>query len=239
MAIIKEATAGTSEGEPFRERVGALNPVSSREQPSRPVASSATPNYRQLGRFFSYMSCEARVPEGHPLRPLRAIADEVLEVLSPQLGRSSASGGGPSIAPEKLLRLLLLEALYAVRSEGQLIEQLGYNLLFRWFVGLSLDAPQWDTQVFTKNRERLLASDMAAQFFTAVLSEPRVEVLLSNGYFSVDRARIEAWTMPKSLKSRNGSGEPPKVERDEDDDLYGENGEKMPYYPARPRRTTF
>jgi hypothetical protein len=111
--------------------------------------------------------------------------------------------------------------------------------LFRWFVGLSLEAPPWDTQVFTKSRERLLASEVAAQFLTTMLSEPRVEMLLSNEYFSVDRARIEAWTMPKSLQIRDGSGEPPKPGRDEDDDLYGENGEKMPYYPARPRRTTF
>jgi transposase len=221
MAMIGQAAAGTLEPAAFRERVSALHPAPSCEQ--------------QLGRPFSYVSCEARVPQGHPLRPLRAIADEVLEVLSPQLGRTCVDGGGASISPEKLLRSLLLETVYAVRSEGQLLEQLGYNLSFRWFVGLPLDTPPWDAQAFARNRERLLASGVAAQFLAAVLSEPRVEALLSNEYFSVDRAQIEAWTMPKSATQRDRSSQP----SDEEDDLYGENGEKMPYYPARPRQPPF
>ena len=221
MAMIGQAAAGTPEPAAFRERVSALHPAPSREQ--------------QLGRPFSYVSCEARVPQGHPLRPLRAIADEVLEVLSPQLGRTCVDGGGASMSPEKLLRSLLLETVYAVRSEGQLLEQLGYNLLFRWFVGLPLDTPPWDAQAFTRNRERLLANGVAAQFFAAVLGEPRVEAVLSNAYFFVDRAQIEAWTMPKSATQRDRSSQPP----DQEDDLYGENGEKMPYYPARPRQTAF
>jgi transposase len=209
------------------------------EQATPGTLGRAATNHRQSGRLFSYVSCEARVPQGHPLRPLRAIVDEVLEVLSPRLASGCVNGGGPSIAPEKLLRSLLLEALYAVRSEGQLIEQLGYNLLFRWFVGLSLDAPPWDAREFIKNREHLLASDVAAQFLAAVLSEPRVEALLSNASFSVDRALIEAGTTPKCLPRQDGSTQLPKLERDEEDDLYGENGEKKPYYPARPRQMTF
>src|ERR1700720_3649327 len=114
--------------------------------------------------LFSYVSCERRVPLDHPLRPIRKIVDQGLAGLSPEFGRLSAKRGGPSIAPEKLLRALLLQAFYSVRSERQLMEQLDYNLLFRWFVGLSLDAVVWDVTVFTKNRERLIAGDIAAQF---------------------------------------------------------------------------
>ena len=176
------------------------------------------------------------MPEGHPLRAIRAIVDEVLEVLSPQLEGICASTRGSSMAPEKLLRSLLLEAFYTIRSERGLIEQLGYNLLFRWFVGLSIDAPEWDVRVFTKNREQLLASDVARQFLAAVLSQPRVSSLLSNEYFSLDGRLIETWTLMKSVKLREGASDRSRTDRDADDDLYGENGEKTPYYPARPRQ---
>jgi transposase len=161
----------------------------------------------QSGNLFSYVSCEARVPQDHPLRAIRAIVDEALEVLSPRFDALYSRIGRPSIPPEKLLRALLLQAFYSVRSERQLMEQLDYNLLFRWFVGLSMDAPVWDVTVFTKNRERLLAGDVAAEFLAAVLAQPRVASLLSDAHFSVDGTLIEAWASLKSFKPRDGGGE--------------------------------
>ena len=135
--------------------------------------------------LFSYVSCEARVPKDHPLRPIRPIVDEALAALSSEFETLYARFGRPSIPPERLLRALLLQAFYSVRSEKQLMEQLNYNLLFRWFVGLSLDAVVWDVTVFTKNRERLIAGDIAAQFMAAVLNQERVKRLLrdSQGLF--------------------------------------------------------
>jgi transposase len=159
---------------------------------------------RRTESLFSYVSCEARVPAGHPLRSIRAIVDEALEVLSPVFDGLYSSTGRPSIPPEKLLRALLLQAFYSVRSERQLMEQLDYNLLFRWFVGLALDAPVWDVTVFTKNRERLLAGDIAQRFLAAVLSQPRVAALLSDEHFSVDGTLIEAWASMKSFKPTDG-----------------------------------
>jgi transposase len=172
--------------------------------------------------MFSYVSCEARVPADHPLRAIRAIVGAALEELSPRFETLYAKAGRPSIAPEKLLRALLLQAFYTIRSERQLIEQLDYNLLFRWFVGLSMDAAVWDVTVFTKNRERLLAGDVAAQFLAAVLSQPRVRVLLSDEHFSVDGTLIEAWASLKSFKPRDGSGEPPAAGRNGERDFRGE-----------------
>src|ERR1700730_7993371 len=145
------------------------------------------------GALFSYVSCEARVPLDHPLRPIRKIVDEALAALSAEFEKLYAKLGRPSIAPEKLLRALLLQAFYAVRSERQLMEQLDYNLLFRWFVGLSLDAVVWDVTVFTKNRERLIAGDIAAQFMAAVLNQERVKTLLWDDHFSLAGTLIEAW----------------------------------------------
>lgn len=190
----------------------------------------------QKGGLFTYVSCEARVPVGHPLRTIRAIVDEVLEMLSPQLIEICANTASPSLTPEKLLRSLLLQAFYTVRSERQLIEQLGYNLLFRWFVGLSIDSPSWDVKVFTTKREQLLATDVAAQFLATVVNVPRIASLLSGEHFCLDRGLIEAWGLARSMKPREGAGELPIPDLDADDDLYGENGEKMPYYPARPRQ---
>ena len=172
--------------------------------------------------LFSYVSCEARVPASHPLRAIRAIVDEALEVLSPALEGLYAKTGRPSIAPEKLLRALLLQAFYSVRSERQLMEQLDYNLLFRWFVGLSMDAPVWDVTVFTKNRERLLAGDVAAKFMAAVLSQPRVKTLLSDEHFSVDGTLIDAWASMKSFRPKDGSGEPPGPGRNGERSFHGE-----------------
>ncbi len=172
--------------------------------------------------LFSYVSCEARVPGNHPLQPIRAIVDEALAVMSPAFEGLYSKIGRPSIPPEKLLRALLLQAFYSVRSERQLMEQLDYNLLFRWFVGLSMDAPVWDVTVFTKNRERLLAGDVAAQFLATVLGQPKVKALLSDEHFSVDGTLIEAWASVKSFRPKDGSGEPPGPGRNGERDFHGE-----------------
>jgi transposase len=129
-------------------------------------------NEQQL-RVFSYVSPERRVPTDHPLRPLRAMADDALRELQPRFNKLYAKTGRPSIAPEKLLRALVLQVLYSVRSERMLMEQLDYNLLFRWFVGLNMDDAIWDATVFTKNRQRLLDGDIADAFFAAVLKQAR------------------------------------------------------------------
>src|ERR1044071_9032924 len=130
--------------------------------------------------MFSYISAEQRVPKDHPLRPIRQILDQVLERLSPELDGMYASTGRPSIPPEKLLRALVVQALYTVRSERMLMEQLNYNLLFRWFVGLQMDDPIWDVTVFTKNRQRLLEAEVAKKFLEAVVNEARTKKLLSS-----------------------------------------------------------
>jgi transposase len=167
--------------------------------------------------LFSYVSCERRVPVDHPLRPIRKIVDDALRALSPEFEKLYARDGRPSIAPEKLLRSLLLQAFYSVRSERQLMEQLDYNLLFRWFVGLSLDVEVWNVTLFTKNRDRLIAGDIAAQFMSAVLNQGPVKALLSDDHFSVDGTLIEAWASMKSFRPKDGSGEPPTP---------GRNGER-------------
>src|ERR1700749_3121984 len=159
--------------------------------------------------LFSYVSCEARVPKDHPLRPIRQIVDEALAALSPEFEKLYARFGRPSIPPERLLRTLLLQAFYSVRSELQLMEQLDYNLLFRWFVGLSVDAEVWDVTVFTKNRERLIEGDIARKFMAEVLNQGSVKTLLSDDHFSVDGTLIEAWASMKSFRPKDGSGEPP------------------------------
>jgi transposase len=156
--------------------------------------------------LFSYLSCEARVPKDHPLRPIRTMVDHALTVLSPAFEQLYSDIGRPSIPPEKLLRALLLQAFYSVRSERQLMEQLDYNLLFRWFVGLALDAPVWDPSVFTKNRDRLLEGEIATRFFQAVLGQPEVRALLSDDHFTVDGTLIEAFASMKSLKPKAEAG---------------------------------
>jgi transposase len=175
--------------------------------------------------LFSYLSCEARVPQDHPLRPIRMIVDQALTVLSPAFDRLYSEIGRPSIAPEKLLRALLLQAFYSVRSERQLMEQLDYNLLFRWFVGLAMDAPIWDVTVFTKNRDRFLAGEIAAQFFQAVLGQPEVRALLSDEHFTVDGTLIEAWASMKSFKPKAEAGDEPPATgggRNGERDFHGE-----------------
>ena len=175
---------------------------------------------RDSGALFSYVSCEARVPADHPLRAIRAIVDEALEVLSPEFERLYSKLGRPSIAPEKLLRALLLQVFYSIRSERQLMEQLDYNLLFRWFVGLSMDAPVWDPTVFSKNRDRLIEGEIAAKLLAAVLGQARVKALLSAEHFSVDGTLIDAWASMKSFRPKgdgDDDGAPPagrNAERD-------------------------
>jgi transposase len=143
--------------------------------------------------MFSYVAPEQRVPADHPLRAIRIMVDTALRELSPEFARLYPKTGRPSIPPEKLLRALLLQMLYSVRSERQLMEQLDYNLLFRWFVGLSMDDPVWDPTVFTKNRERLLRGDIARAFFERVLAQAQGRHLLSGEHFTVDGTLIEAW----------------------------------------------
>jgi transposase len=167
---------------------------------------------QQQSSIFSYISAERRVPKDHPLRALRTMADSALEELSPSFERMYAVGGRPSIAPEKLLRALLLQILYTVRSERQLIEQLDYNLLFRWFVGLSIDDPVWDVTVFTKNRERLLAGEVAQAFFNAVLDQARSHDLLSAEHFTVDGTLVEAWASLKSFKRKGEDSQTPPAD---------------------------
>jgi transposase len=158
--------------------------------------------------LFSYVGLEARIPADHPLRAIRTLSDEALRGLSRDFNKLYARDGRPSIPPERLLRALLLQAFYTVRSERQLMEQLDYNLLFRWFVGLSLDDPVWDATVFCKNRDRLLNGDIAAKFFVSVLNLPQVRRLLSSEHFSVDGTLIEAWASMKSFVPKDG-GDPP------------------------------
>jgi transposase len=159
----------------------------------------------QQAAMFSYLSPEARVPVEHPLRAIRALVDVVLKELSPQFAQLYSYTGRPSIAPEKLLRALLLQVLYTVRSERLLMEQLDYNLLFRWFVGLNMDDPIWDASTFSKNRERLLAGDIAHAFFDQVLAQARERNLLSDEHFTVDGTLIEAWAGQKSFKRKDSA----------------------------------
>ena len=177
---------------------------------------------RRTEGLFSYVSCESRVPAGHPLRAILPIADAALAALTGEFQQLYALNGRPSIAPEKLLRALLLQAFYSVRSERQLMEQLDYNLLFRWFVGLGVDDPVWDVTVFTKNRDRLLEGEIAAKFLRAVLAQPKVEALLSDEHFSVDGTLIQAWASMKSFRPKDGSGEPPAPGRNGERDFHGE-----------------
>ena len=160
------------------------------------------------GALFSYVDLEARVPAGHPLRAIREIANAALEHLSGEFAALYAPLGRPSIPPEKLLRALLLQAFYSIRSERQLMERLKFDLLFRWFVGLGVDEAVWDHSTFSKNRDRLLAGEVAGRFLAAVLAQPRVSRLLSSDHFSVDGTMIEAWASMKSFRPKDGS-EPP------------------------------
>jgi transposase len=162
------------------------------------------------GELFSYVDLEKRVRSDHPLRAIRAIVNAALAALEADFAALYAPVGRPSIAPEKLLRAMLLQAFYSIRSERQLMERLEYDLLFRWFVGIGVDDAAWDHSTFSKNRDRLLEGDMAAKFLAAVLAEPRVKKLLSTDHFSVDGTLIEAWASMKSFRPKDGSDNPPE-----------------------------
>jgi len=157
----------------------------------------------QPGAMFSYVSLEDRVPPDHPLRAIRRITDRALERISPELGSLYIHFGRPSIPPERLLRALVLQALYTIRSERQLMEQLDYNLLFRWFVGLGIDDAVWSPTTFSKNRDRLLTGNVAAAFFDAVLIHADTAHLLSDEHFTVDGTLLEAWASQKSFRPRD------------------------------------
>ena len=162
--------------------------------------------FRDRTGLFSYISPEARVPIEHPLRPIRGLVRDTLEEMSRSFGRLYASEGRPSVPPEQLLSALLVQALFSIRSERQLVEQLNYNLLYRWFVGLSPDDPVWDATTFSKNRERLQRGDVFQKFMAKLLGHPRVAPLLSDEHFSVDGTLIEAWASQKSFRPKDGRG---------------------------------
>jgi len=162
--------------------------------------------FSDQGRMFSYLSPEERVPKGHPLRAVRAMVRTVLEELHGDFARLYSSDGRPSIPPEQLLSALLLQVFYGIRSERQLMEQLDYNLLYRWFVGLDADAAAWVPTTFTKNRERLQKGDIFQRFMSVLLNHPKVKPLLSDEHFSVDGTLIEAWASHRSFQPKDGSG---------------------------------
>jgi transposase len=159
--------------------------------------------------MFSYVTPEARVRADHPLRPIRRMTDAALQTLSPRFDRLYSTIGRPSIPPEQLLRALLLQMLYSIRSERLLMEELDYSVLYRWFVGLSLDDPIWDATTFTKNRDRLLDGDIADAFFAEVLAAVKQEGLLSDEHFTVDGTLLEAWASHKSFKPKGTDRRPP------------------------------
>src|SRR5437868_1973591 len=161
------------------------------------------------GSLFSYIDLEKRIRADHPLRVVRAIANAALKSLSGEFQQLYSPLGRESIPPERLLRALLLQAFYSIRSERLLVERIDHDLLFRWFVGLGIEDPVWDATTFTKNRDRLLEGDVAAQFLAAVLAQDKVKGLLSSEHFSVDGTLLEAWASPKSFRPKDGSGEPP------------------------------
>ncbi len=171
------------------------------------------------GKLFSYIDLEQRVPSRHPLRAIRLIVNEALCDIGPELETVYSSIGRPSIAPEKLLRALLLQLFHGIRSERQMMERLDFDLSFRWFVGLGIDDPVWDASTFSKNRERLLDGDIAARFLAAILARPQVKRLLSSDHFSVDGTLIEAWCSMKSFRPKNGADDLPP------DDPGGRNAE--------------
>ncbi len=175
------------------------------------------------GNLFSYIDLEDRVPAKHPLRMIRGIVNEVLETLSGEFEAMYSYTGRPSIPPEKLLRALLLQAFYTIRSERQLMEQLNFNLLFRWFVGLGLDDVVWDASSFAKNRDRLLDADVSAKLLRSVIEHRKVRRLLSREHFSVDGTLIEAWASMKSFRPKDGGGgDGPGPGRNVERDFHGE-----------------
>lgn len=174
------------------------------------------------GNLFSYVDLESRVPAKHPLRLIRTVVNEVLGSLSGEFERLYSSTGRPSIAPERLLRALLVQAFYSIRSERQLMEQLDVNLLFRWFVGLGLDDPVWDATVFCKNRDRLLEAEISGKFLAGIVAHRKVRPLLSREHFSVDGTLIEAWASMKSFRPKGGGDDHVGPGRNAERDFHGE-----------------
>ena len=174
------------------------------------------------GSLFSYVDLEARVPAGHPLRHIRELVNGSLAALDRKFKALYSSEGRPSIAPERLIRASLLQLLYSIRSERQLMERLSFDLLFRWFVGVGIDDPVWDHSVFSKNRDRLLTTEMAQDFLAALLAQPKVKRLLSHEHFSVDGTLLKAWASMKSFRPKDGGGNPPDSGRNGEQDFRGE-----------------
>jgi transposase len=174
------------------------------------------------GSLFSYVDLEKRVRADHPLREIRGIVNAALTELSGAFDALYSPFGRESIPPERLLRALLLQAFYSIRSERQLVERIEFDLLFRWFVGLGVDDPVWDATSFTKNRDRLLAGDVAVKFLAAVLARPKVKALLSTEHFSVDGTLLEAWASTKSFRPKDGSGPPPDAGRNGEQNFHGQ-----------------
>lgn len=180
---------------------------------------------RKSGSLFSYVDLETRVPASHPLRVIRGIVNDALDGMSSDFEAAYARAGRPSIPPERLLRALLLQAFYTIRSERQLMEQLDFNLLFRWFVGLGMDDRVWDASVFCKNRDRLLEAEVSAKFLGGVIAHKKVHRLLSRDHFSVDGTLIEAWASMKSFRPKDGGeggGAGPGPGRNQERDFHGE-----------------
>ena len=176
----------------------------------------------QQSGLFSYVSLESRVPQDHPLRGIKELLDEALRGMSRDFDRVYAAEGRPSIPPERLVRASTLQILYSIRSERLLCEQLDYNLLFRWFVGLSIDEPIWDHSSFTKNRDRLIEAKVARKLLRRTVRKARAAHLLSNEHFSVDGTLIESWAAVKSMRRRDGSDEPPGPGRNPTVNWHGE-----------------
>jgi transposase len=163
---------------------------------------------QQQNHIFSYLSPEARVRKDHPLRAIRVLMDEVLSQLSRRFDTMYARVGRPSIAPEKLLRAQLLQMLYSIPSERLLMEEMDYNLLFRWFVGLNADEEVWDVTTFSKNRDRLLEAEVAQEFLARVVEQARAKGLTSDEHFTVDGTLLEAWASAKSFQPKDQSSRP-------------------------------
>src|SRR6201996_339917 len=174
------------------------------------------------GSLFSYIDLEKRFGLDHPLRVIRQIANAALKSLSGEFAKLYSPIGRESIPPERLMRAMLLQAFYSIRSERQLVERIDHDLLFRWFIGLGIEDAVWDATTFTKNRDRLLDGEVASQFLAAVLSQEKVKRLLSSDHFSVDGTLLEAWASPKSFRPKDGSGEPPGPGRNGERDFRGE-----------------
>jgi transposase len=177
---------------------------------------------RRTGELFSYVDLESRVRADHPLRKIREVVNATLVSMSADFSELYSHLGRPGIPPERLLRALLLQCFYSVRSERQLMERLEFDLLFRWFVGLGVDDPVWDASVFSKNRDRLLAGEVAQRFLAELLARPEVKRLLSSEHFSVDGTLIQAWASQESFRRQDGEDEPPGPGRTGEKECLGE-----------------